>query len=97
MRVFILMSGTYKQKFNRKFGQKLDQPNSIDDISRLTGYKKKGLQTIFNKGIGAYKNNPSSVRPSVKSPEQWAFARTYAAVNPKSKAYQVDKVHLKKK
>ena len=88
---------TYKQKFNRKFGQKLDQPNSIDDISRLTGYKKKGLQTIFNKGIGAYKTNPQSVRPNVKSPEAWAFARTYAAVNPKSKAHKVDKVHLKKK
>ena len=97
MRVFILMSGTYKQKFNRKHGQKLNQPNSLEDISRLSGYELKGLKPIFNKGIGAYKNNPSSVRPSVKSPEQWAFSRTYAAVNPKSKAYQVDKVHLKKK
>ena len=87
---------TYKQKFNRKFGQKVDQPNSIDDISRLTGYKKKGLQTIFNKGIGAYKTNPQSVRPNVKSPEAWAYSRLYAAVDKSSKAYQVDKIHLER-
>ena len=78
------MSGTYKQKFNRKHGQKLNQPNSLEDISRLSGYELKGLKTIFSKGKGAYKTNPQSVRPNVKSPEQWGFARTYAAVNPKS-------------
>ena len=97
MRVFILMSGTYKQKFNRKHGQKLNQPNILEDSSRLSGYELKGLKTIFSKGKGAFKSSPSSVRPSVKSPEAWAFARTYAAVNPKSKAHKVDKVHLKKK
>ena len=87
---------TYKQQFNKKYGQKLEQPNSLKDISKLTGYKLSGIQTIFEKGKGAYKSNPQSVRPSVKSPEQWAFARVYAAVNPKSKAYAVDKIHLKK-
>ena len=96
MCVFILMS-TYKQRFNKKHGQKLNQPNSLEDISRLSGYELKGLKTIFSKGKGAYKTNPQSVRPNVKSPEAWGFARTYAAVNPKSKAYQIDKVHLKKK
>ena len=85
---------TYKQQFNKKYGQPQSQSNSIADISRLTGYKKAGLQTIFNKGIGAYKTNPGSVRPSVKSPEQWAYSRLYASVNPKSKAYKIDKIHL---
>ena len=88
---------TYKEQFNKKHSQPLNQSNSLKDIARLSGYQLKGLQTIFNKGIGAYKNNPQSVRPSVKSPEAWAFARTYAAVNPKSKAYKIDKVHLRKK
>ena len=96
MSVFILMS-TYKEKFNRKHGQKLNQPNSLEDISRLSGYELKGLKTIFSKGKGAFKSSPSSVRPQVKSPEQWAYARVYAAVDPKSKAHKVDKVHLKKK
>ena len=88
---------TYKQKFNKKHGQKLNQPNSLEDISRLSGYKLKGLKTIFDKGKGAYKSNPQSVRPNVKSPEAWAYARTYAAVDPTSKASKVDKKHLVKK
>jgi len=54
------------------------------------------LQTIFNKGVGAYKTNPQSVRPNVKSPEQWGMARLYASVNPSSKAYKIDKEHLKR-
>ena len=88
---------TYKQKFNRRYRQPLDQPNSIDDIARLTGYQKAGLNLIFLKGKGAYKSNPASVRPNVKSPEQWGFARIYAAVDPSSKAHKIDKVHLRKK
>ena len=91
------MGLTYKQKFNKKYKQPLNKSNSLSDISRLTGYKKSGLQTIYNKGVGAYRTNPGSVRPMVKSPEQWAMARVYAAVNTSSKAYKIDKVHLKKK
>jgi hypothetical protein len=33
------------------------------------------LQSVYNRGVGAYKTNPSSVRPNVSSPEQWAMAR----------------------
>jgi HK97 family phage prohead protease len=33
------------------------------------------LEKVFDRGVGAYHNNPQSVRPSVKSPEQWALAR----------------------
>jgi hypothetical protein len=33
------------------------------------------LRSVYNRGIGAYKTNPSSVRPNVASAEQWAFAR----------------------
>jgi len=88
---------TYKMKFNRKHKQPLNQSNSLKDIARLSGYQLKGIETIFNKGKGAYKSNPQSVRPNVKSPEQWAYARVYASVNPKSKAYKIDKIHLKKK
>ena len=90
------MTLSYKQQFNKKYKQVQSQPNSIADIAKLTGYKKAGLQTIFNKGIGAFKNNRGAVRPSVKSPEQWGYARVYAAVNPKSSAYKIDKIHLKR-
>ncbi len=88
---------TYKQKFNKKYGFKLNESHSLKEISDATGYELRGLRTIFKKGVGAYKNNPSSVRPSVKSPEQWAYARVYASINKNSKAYKIDKSHLKKK
>ena len=91
------MVDTYKMKINRKYGQPLSKSNSIADIARLTGYNISGLRTIYSKGKGAFKSNPSSVRPQVKSAEQWGFSRLYASVNPSSKAYKIDKVHLKKK
>ena len=33
------------------------------------------LETCFERGLAAYQNNPSSVRPAVQSPQQWAYAR----------------------
>jgi len=86
---------TYKQKFNKKYNQPLNQSNSLSDISRLTGYKKSGLQTIYNKGTGAFRTAGPS-RPNM-TVESWSFGRVYASVNPSSKAYKIDKIHLKKK
>ena len=33
------------------------------------------LEQVYNRGVGAYENNPESVRPNVQSAEQWALAR----------------------
>ena len=33
------------------------------------------LRQVMERGIGAYKTNPGSVRPGVGSPEQWGYAR----------------------
>tara|TARA_Y100000996_G_scaffold400285_1_gene370129 strand:- start:5475 stop:6692 length:1218 start_codon:yes stop_codon:yes gene_type:complete len=33
------------------------------------------LSAVFRRGVGAYNTNPSSVRPSVSSSDQWAYAR----------------------
>jgi hypothetical protein len=85
---------TYRNKFNIKYGFPKDESHSIADIARITGYKKSGLDTIFAKGVGAFKTNRAAVRPSVKSPEQWGQARVYAAINPASKAHQVDAKQL---
>jgi hypothetical protein len=71
---------TYKNRFNKKYGFAKDEPHSLADIAKITGYKKRGLETIFDKGVGAFKTNPSSVRPGIRSPEQWAQARVYSAV-----------------
>ena len=36
------------------------------------------LEAVFNRGVGAYHTNPSSVRPTVRSPEQWGLGRVNA-------------------
>jgi len=87
---------TYKQKFNKKYGFSKDESHTLNDIAKLSGYKLSGLKVIFDKGIGAYKTNPESVRPQVKSPEQWAYARVYSAVMG-GKTSVIDAAHLIKK
>jgi len=84
---------TYKNKFNKKYGFPKDQSHSIDEISKLTGYKKSGLNTILDKGRGAFFSNPSSVRPQVKDPTQWGMSRIYSAVMG-GKATKVDAKNL---
>jgi len=88
---------TYKQKFNKKHKQPLNKSNSLKEISELSGYELKGLKGIYNKGIGAYKTNPQSVRPQVKSAEAWAYSRVYASVSKGSKSAKIDKDLLIKK
>jgi len=86
---------TFKEQFNKKFGFEPDASHSLSEISRLSRFQKSGLQTIFNKGVGAYFTNPESVRPHIRAPEEWAYARVYSAVmgGPTAK---IDKSHLKR-
>jgi len=87
---------TYKEKFNKKYGFKKDASHSVAEISRLTGYKLSGLRTIVNKGRGAFKSNPQSVRPQITSATAWGIARLYSAVMG-GKAKKIDAKHLIKK
>ncbi len=90
------MVKTYKNKFNEKYGFSKDKSHSLTEISKLTGYQLKGLKKILKKGEGAYFSNPSSVRPTVTSATQWAYARIYSAVMG-GKAAKIDKDLLIKK
>ncbi len=36
------------------------------------------LGAVFRRGVGAYRTNPASVRPNVRSEDQWAYARVNA-------------------
>jgi len=38
-------------------------------------YSYATLKKVYDRGMGAYKTNPQSVRPNVTSPQQWALAR----------------------
>lgn len=50
-----------------------DHNDSVSAKSKKTSLGT--LKKVFNRGVGAYNTNPSSVRPSVSSPDQWAMAR----------------------
>jgi hypothetical protein len=88
--------GTRKQKVLRKYGLP-DTGHSVADLAKVSGYSKATLQEVYNRGIGAYKTDPNSVRkkgtfekgPAPMSQKlsapQWAMARVYSFLdnNPK--------------
>ena len=86
---------THKRRYNKKYGFSKDAAHSLRDIAKTTGFKLAGLKVIYKKGKGAFYTNPTSVRPHVKSPDQWAKARVYSAVMG-GKAAKVDEKHLKR-
>jgi len=45
------------------------------DLSWNGSVNLSTLEKVFERGVGAYNTNPSSVRPQVQSSEQWAYAR----------------------
>lgn len=64
------VSGGVKKGLEKKVE---DHNSSVSSSSKKTTLRT--LMSVFKRGVGAYKTNPGSVRPSVKSPEQWAYAR----------------------
>jgi hypothetical protein len=89
------MVQTYKDKYNAKFGFPKGTAHSLSDIAKATGFKQSGLETILDKGRGAFYSNPESVRPHVKDPTQWGMARVYSAVMGGA-ASKIDKRQLQK-
>jgi hypothetical protein len=80
---------THRQNFLKKYKLE-DKSYSLSELAKISGYSRATLQEVYNRGIGAYKTNPISVRTkdfkkNVKAPmsqklskEQWAFARVYS-------------------
>jgi HK97 family phage major capsid protein/HK97 family phage prohead protease len=65
------LSGSVKKGLEKKVK---DHNEEVGDAeSKRTNLRT--LSAVFRRGVGAYKTNPGSVRPTVKSPEQWAYAR----------------------
>lgn len=65
----------YTIKFEKLYGDIPDR--KIPTLAKYFGIKKSLIQDVFNRGVGAYNTNPSSVRAGVTSEEQWAKARVY--------------------
>ncbi len=97
------MTLTNKQKFNKKYGFKLAEPHSKKEISKLSGVSMNVLNKVYDRGLGAHKSNPQSVRSlsgkkiggaSLKgkmSAPQWAMARVYSYVMKGRTYYTADK------
>ena len=83
------ITGAVKEGLQKKVD---DHNESVESATKKTNLRT--LSTVFRRGVGAYKTNPSSVRPSVKSPEQWAYARVnsylYALKNEKFRSGKHD-------
>jgi len=89
--------GTHLKNVLKKLGLK-DEGHSLAELAKASRIPRKTLQEVYNRGIGAYTTNPSSVRmkgtykKGVNAPmsqklskEQWAMARVYSFIdgNPK--------------
>jgi hypothetical protein len=91
------MPPTHRVQYLRKIGKNPNESYSLGQLSRFSGVAESILQDVFNRGVGAWKGNPSSVRLQdtfVKNPdltkfprsarlskEQWAYARVYSFLN----------------
>ena len=65
------LSGKVKTALQKK----VDDHNEKHGGSKTKRANLRMLEAVFRRGVGAYRTNPSSVRPSVSSPDQWAYAR----------------------
>ena len=72
-------TSTYTQKFRKKYGQNV---KSLPEISRATGVPLKTLQTVYNRGLAAWRTGH---RPGA-SPQAWGYARVHSFVM-KGKTY----------
>jgi len=95
---FLLHGGAiHKENVLKALGLK-DDGHSLQELADASGISKSILQKVYNRGIGAYKTNPTSVRmkgtfkkgvdaPMSKklSKEQWGMSRVYSFIdgNPK--------------
>jgi hypothetical protein len=93
---------THRENFLRKNNLPIDKSYSISDLAKISGISRATLQEVYNRGIGAHKTSPISVRmkgtfkKGVSAPmtmkltkEQWAFGRLYSFLDG-SKKHDLD-------
>jgi hypothetical protein len=98
---------TNRTAFLRKHGLPADTSLSLKEVAELSGMPFSALKAVYNKGLGAYRTNPESVRlqgsfkkdPSAPlsaklSAPQWAMARVYAFVQKTAKVFRGADRHI---
>ena len=77
-------TSTYTQKFRKKYGQNI---KSLPEISKATGVPLKTLQTVYNRGLAAWRTGH---RPGA-SPQAWGYARVHSFIMKGKTYYTADK------
>jgi hypothetical protein len=77
-------TSSYTQKFRKKYGQNV---KSLPEISKATGVPLKTLQTIYNRGLAAWRTGH---RPGA-SPQAWGYARVHSFIMKGKTYYTADK------
>jgi hypothetical protein len=77
----------------KRYGLPADTSLSMPEVARLTKIPLAALREVYNRGVGAWKSNPESVRllsgdknysksrAGKMSKEQWAYGRLFSFVN----------------
>lgn len=63
------------ESIKKGIAEKVKEHNEKHGDRKGKRVTQRMLEAVFTRGIGAYRTNPSSVRPNVSSPEQWGLAR----------------------
>ena len=98
---------TNRTDFLKKHNLPKDTTLSLMQISKLSGMPFSALKMVYNKGLGAYHTNPTSVRmkgsfkknvdaPLSKklSPQQWGMGRVFAFVMKTPKVFYGADKHI---
>ena len=83
-------SSTHRENILKRYKLK-DKSYNLEELSKISSVPLDILQEVYNRGVGAYKTNPKSVRlkgsyvKNVDAPlnkklskEQWGYARVYS-------------------
>jgi hypothetical protein len=91
------MPTTHRQQVLKALGLPSDTHLSVEELAEATDLPAAALQEVYNRGTGAWKSSPSSIRIKgtfEKNPdlskyprsarltkEQWSMARVFSFVN----------------
>jgi hypothetical protein len=63
------------ESVKKGLAEKVKEHNDKHGDKKGKRVTQRMLEAVFRRGVGAYNTNPQSVRPSVSSQDQWAYAR----------------------
>lgn len=85
---------TVSARAKKAIAKKVKDHNDEHGDKKGKRVTQRMLEAVFRRGVGAYNTNPSSVRPTVTSSDQWAQARInaflYAVRNGRFKSGKFD-------